>query len=156
MRHYLAGLVALCTLAIAAFSQVSGSPFLGRWDFDVKTTGSVGANWLGVTQKGDALQVWFQPTGGHVYEVKDAKVAGTHLTFTASPAAGKHPATTWELDASDGKLTGVEKQGEQSTPLTGVRAPTLKRKASTARISTAGNLSAMPQKVIGWCRTACL
>lgn len=132
MRHSLAGLVCFCALAIPALSQNSGSPFAGRWDFDVKTTSGVGANWLGIKQNGDALDVWFQPTGGHVYQVKDVKVEGTHLTFTAAAASARHPATVWALDASDGKLTGTAKHGDESTPLTGVRAPSLEHKAPAA------------------------
>ena len=103
------------------------SPFEGRWDFNSATAGSVGANWLGVTAKAGGLEVWFQPTGGHVIQLKDFKVDGTHLTLNVAPAAGNRPATIWELDAAGGKLTGVQKRGEKTLAVTGVRAPDLKR-----------------------------
>lgn len=113
-------------------AQTSGSPFLGRWDFDVPTKSGVGANWLGVTEKGGKLEIWFQPTGGHVHPVTEFKLEGSHLSFEAAPAGKTSPATTWELEASNGKLTGVQKAGEKSTPLEGVPAPDLKRAAPKA------------------------
>ena len=79
-----------------------------------------------VTEKEGKLDVWFQPTGGNVYEVKDVKADGAHLTLTLSPTM------TWELDARGGKLTGVQKHGENSLALTGVRAPEMKRRAPKA------------------------
>jgi len=110
-----------CTIA-----QADTNPFLGRWDFDVNTSSGIGANWLGITDKGGKLDVWFQPTGGHVHPVADAKLTGSHLTLVVDAARGSHPATIWELDASGDKLTGVQKTGEKSIDLTGVRAPELK------------------------------
>jgi hypothetical protein len=126
MRYLLAGLILACVMATPALPQKSNTPFLGRWDFDVQTASGMRANWLGVTEKGGKLDVWFQPTGGHVFQLKDFHVDGSHLTFTASPASGNRPATTWELDAAGDKLTGVQKHGDHSTELTGVRAPELK------------------------------
>ena len=109
-----------------AIASADTNPFLGRWDFDVKTPSGVGANWLGVTEKDGKLDVWFQPTGGHVHPVEDAKVTGSHLTLVVDPAHGTRPATIWELDASGDKLTGVAKTGEKSMDVSGVRAPELK------------------------------
>lgn len=99
------------------------NPFVGRWDFNVTANG---AAWLGVTQKDGKLEVWYQPTGGNVYAVKGAKLEGSHLSVPISPS------TSWELDASSGKLTGAQKHGASSIPLTGVRAPELKRAAPKA------------------------
>ena len=107
-----------------AISQAQTSPFVGRWDF---TLGEMKANWLGVTEKGNGLEIWFQPTGGHVHPVKDFKVNGSHLSLQVSPPSNNHPAMTWELDAKDGKLVGTQKQGDQTVALTGVRAPELNR-----------------------------
>ena len=131
MRHLAAVLVIASTLATPAFPQNSSSPFVGRWDFNVNTDSGPGANWLGITKKNGNLEVWFQPTGGHVYPVKDVHLNGSHLTLTVSPASGHHPAMIWELDATGEKLTGVQKQGDQSTPLTGMRAPELKHSMPT-------------------------
>jgi hypothetical protein len=121
MRLRIAGYILGAALAGCLLAQADGNPFVGRWDFDVKTDSGVGANWLGVTEKDGKLEVWFQPTGGHVHTVEDVKLNGSHLTLAVSPKM------TWELDAAGGKLTGVEKTGEKSTNLTGVRAPELKR-----------------------------
>ncbi len=118
----------ICPLAI----QAADSPLLGRWDFTLTAGGSTRANWLGISQKGAATEVWFQPTGGHVHIVPDAKITGSHLEFVVSPAANGRPATTWELDAKGGQLVGVQKAGDRSIPLTGVRAPELKRAAPKA------------------------
>jgi hypothetical protein len=126
MRNFLASLILLAAVAVSAFPK-SGNPFLGRWDFDVASEGSVGANWLSVEQKGPGdYEIWFQPTGGHVYQVKDYKLEGDHLTFTAGQE------TTWNLTASHGSLRGIEKHGEHAKPLNGVRAPALNRKAPKA------------------------
>ena len=119
-----------CLLTPAAFPQTS--PFVGRWDFNVTTPHGMGANWLGITQKGDGLDIWFQPTGGHVYQVPDYTVKGSHLTLTVSKPSNNRPGMTWELEARGGKLTGTQKVGEKSVELTGVRAPELKRSAPTA------------------------
>jgi hypothetical protein len=124
MRNFFAGLTFFSMLVAPAFPQ-SHSPFAGRWDFDVKTANGMRANWLGITGEGSALEIWFQPTGGHVFQVKDFHVSGSHLTFTAAPANGSHPATTWDLDAMGDKLTGVQKRGQATTALTGMRAPEL-------------------------------
>jgi hypothetical protein len=132
MRPLSASLILACALLTPAFAQNGGSPFVGRWDFDVHPAAGVGANWLGVTDNNGKLEVWFQPTGGHVIQVKDARVEGSTLTFTAAPASQNHPATTWELHAAGEKLTGVQKHGDKSTELTGVRAPELKRSAPKA------------------------
>jgi hypothetical protein len=76
--------------------------------------------------------VWYQPTGGNVYQLKDVKAEGAHLTLVLSAASANRPATTWELDAAGDKLTGVQKQGAKTMPLAGVRAPELNRKAPKA------------------------
>ncbi len=108
-------------------SPAQTSMFVGRWDFDVAAPRGIGANWLGISEKGDGLDIWFQPTGGHVYQVKDYKLNGSHLTMTVAPANGNHPPLVWELDASDGKLIGTEKRGDKTAALTGVPAPALNR-----------------------------
>src|SRR5580704_13283135 len=100
MPRYSSSLV----LALAALSPVSSygqqpSPFVGRWDFNltVPDAPSRGATWLGITEKNGALDVWYQPTGGNVYQLKDVKANGTHLTLTLS-AGGKGAPTVWDLD----------------------------------------------------------
>ncbi len=124
MKLLAAFLLAGAACLLPAQSQQAANLFLGRWDFTIATER---ANWLGVTAKDGALEIWFQPTGGNVYQVKDFKLAGSHLTLNLQRAGAKNPALIWELDAAGGKLTGVQKRGENQIPLTGVRAPELKR-----------------------------
>src|SRR5579872_1823518 len=130
MRQLMIGALLAGALATGCYAQPKGGAFVGRWDFNLPQGGTNHAAWLGITQKGEALQVWYQPTGGNVYELKDVKVEGSKLMLTistADPAAKRPVATTWELEASGDKLTGVQMRGTNSTPLTGVRAPELKR-----------------------------
>jgi hypothetical protein len=132
MRRFLLAVAVVTSVALGAAAQNTSNPFLGRWDFDVQTSSGPKANWLGISEKGGKLDVWFQPTGGHVQQVPDARIDGNKLSFTAAAATAKRPAMTWELTAAGGKLTGVQKQGSDSISLTGVRAPELKRSAPKA------------------------
>ncbi len=120
------GLAILCAMAAAVVSQTS-SPLAGNWGFNIPTPDGQRAAWLGISEKNSGLDVWFQPTGGHVIEVKDPKVEGTHLTLVVGEATDKHPATTWQLSAVNGKLIGHQVQGAKSTPLVGLREPKLDR-----------------------------
>jgi len=78
------------------------------------------------------MEVWYQPTGGNVYQVKEPKIEGGHLSMTVSPATANRPAVSWELDAKGDQLVGTQKRGETKTELVGVRAPELKRAAPKA------------------------
>ena len=118
-------LLPILVLLVPAFAETN--PLVGRWDFNLSTPGGNRASWLGITEKGGELEVWFQPTGGNVLKMKDAKVSGGHLSLTVAAATAERPAVTWELDAKGGQLIGVQKRGEVSTDLAGVRAPQLKR-----------------------------
>lgn len=120
---------ALAVLLVPMVAPGQNSAFVGHWDFDVPTPNGIGANWLGVSEKDGKLDIWFQPTGGHVIELQDYKLDGSHLTFTASPGNANHPATIWELEAAGGKLTGTQKRGSDTIALTGLPAPALDRKA---------------------------
>src|ERR1700687_2140961 len=108
-------------ILVTALAQKS-NPFFGRWDFNIS---GGRANWLGVSEKDGKAEVWFQPTGGNLYEVKDFKLDGSHLTLNLGQM-------TWELEPKDGKLTGVQKRGTNTVELTGVRAPALNRSAPKA------------------------
>jgi hypothetical protein len=127
MRNVLAGLALVYTLVSPTLAHSESNPFLGRWDFDIKTTTGRHANWLGVTEKNGTLEIWFQPIGGHVYQVKDYHLEDSHLSLALAPASGTHPAMRWDLNAKGGELIGVQKRGNESIQLMGVRAPELKR-----------------------------
>jgi len=125
MRYFLSSLVLLCLSGSVIFGQ--SSSFVGRWDIDVNSKSGVGANWLGITDKGGELEVWFQPTGGHVHPVEGAKVQGSHLNLVVAAATDHHPEVTWDVEALGDKLKIVQKQGSETKELVGVRAPELKR-----------------------------
>jgi len=128
MHKLVVSLIALSALSMPAFAQpgAAANPFVGRWDFNLTTPGGTRAAWLGISEHDGQLAVWFQPTGGNVYEVKDFKLDGTHLSITFSPTL------SWQLDAVGGKLTGVQKRNAGTLQLTGLRAPDLKRAAPKA------------------------
>ncbi len=126
----IAGFVLAALVPLLSLSQAKPRPFAGRWDFNLNAPGSTaqrGAVWLGVTDKNGALEVWYQPTGGNVYQVKDFKASGAHLSLTLSAANAKSAALTWELDADGNALNGTQTQGDRKLTLHGVRAPELKR-----------------------------
>ena len=115
-----ASIVAL-TLSLLPVLQAQTSPFVGRWDFNItQSNGKQAAVWLGIKEKGSGLDIWYQPTGGHVFQVPDYKVSGSHLTLNV-----EHD-TSIELDAKDGKLVGTQKHAGHSIELTGMPAPELK------------------------------
>ncbi|MBM3784361.1 MAG: DUF1080 domain-containing protein [Acidobacteria bacterium] len=103
----------------AALAVAAKSPFEGRWNFNLGQR----ASWLGIAEKDGALEVWYQPTGGNVYKVKDVSVQGAKLTLKLNSN------TSWDLEPKGGELTGTQKRGDQTTLLTGARAPRLDRKA---------------------------
>ncbi len=125
MKRLLLLTLGCALLTFTASAQTN--PFVGRWGFDVPTPNGIGANWLGVSEKGGNLEIWFQPTGGHVVQIPDYKLTGSHLSLAVSGAAGNKSATVWELDAKDGELVGTQKRGEQTIPLTGKPEPALNR-----------------------------
>jgi hypothetical protein len=132
MQKAVSALLLASALAIPSFPQASSNPFVGRWNFNITSGERSGAAWIGVSQKPTGLEVWYQPTGGNVYLVKDYKINGNHMSLMLAPAATDHPAVTWELDAANGTLTGVQKRGDKTVPLSGVRAPDLNRSAPKA------------------------
>lgn len=110
------------TVALALFLLPSinaqTSPFVGRWDFTiVQSNGKQAADWLGIKEKGEGLDIWFQPTGGHVIQVTDYKVNGSHLTLNIGHGL------VWELDAQNGKLSGTQKHGGSTISLTACPLP---------------------------------
>ncbi len=132
MRKLATGLILVSGLMVWAGFAQSGNPFVGRWDFNIQTPHGMRAAWLGVKDSGGNTEVWFQPTGGNVYRVQDFKLDGSHLSFSLAHGSTNRPAPTWSLTATGDKLTGEQRMGDDVTPLTGVRAPELNRKAPAA------------------------
>lgn len=114
-------------LIAAALMAAQPSPFLGRWDFNIQTPGGQRACWLGIQDRGGALEVWYQPPGGNVYPLKDVRIEGGKLVLNVSPAEANRPAVIWELEPRGGRLVGQMRRGDNVTPLEGKRAPELKR-----------------------------
>ncbi len=121
----MSNLTAVCAFLALAPAQTNSSPFVGRWDFNITAANGTRACWLGITEKDGKLDVWFQPTGGNVYQVKDVKTDGSHLILGLS-------GMTWDLEAGGDKLTGVQKRGSTTVALTGLPVPALKRSAPKA------------------------
>jgi hypothetical protein len=113
---------------LAPVSLLAKSPFEGRWNFNISTPGGTRASWLGIAEKDGALVVNYQPTGGNVFQIKEVKVEGGKLILGINAAGPNRPAMTWELEAKGDQLTGVQKRGDNTVQLTGMRAPSLKRK----------------------------
>lgn len=140
MKHARKIMLAISAAVVAWAAVAQGpNPFLGRWDFNIPTaSGGNSAAWLGIYNEHGPTEVWYQPTGGNVYLLQDAKFDGSHLSVVVAAANATRPATTWELDASGDTLTGYAQNGEQKKPLTGTRAPALNRptpKAWTAPVA---------------------
>lgn len=116
-----AGLAFFAAFSLAALVHAQPSPFAGRWDFNLKEpNGKPAASWLGIKEHGDALDIWYQPTGGHVFQVPDYKISGTSLTLNMPQGL------SWTVEAKEGKLVGTQKHGENTIALTGVPAPELR------------------------------
>jgi hypothetical protein len=122
----------LLTVALLApvYSQKASNPLVGSWNFDMP--GGSRAVWLGVKEIAGGLEIWYQPTGGNVYQVKNFKADGRHLSLALSAGSAKRPALSWEVDVDGDKITAVEKRGDATTTLIGTRAPQLKRSVPTA------------------------
>lgn len=124
--------IVLASVAAIAMLSAQPNPFLGRWNFNIQTPGGQRASWLGIYDRGGALEVWYQPTGGNVFQLKDPRIEGGKLILNISASGPTRPAVVWELEAKDGRLTGVARRGDNTTPLEGKRAPELKRPAPRA------------------------
>ena len=121
----------LSTLAIATLllpgAVLAATPFAGRWDITVKTSKDAYPDWLEVLDNAGTLQCRFQPRGGSVRPIKDAKIEGDHLILTLAPA-GKQGANSWDLTVQGDQISGVQKAGTRETAqLSGMRAPKLDR-----------------------------
>jgi len=126
MSRSATNLLVLPAFLASALILSAASPFVGNWGFNIPTpTGGNRAAWLGVTEKAGQLEVWFQPTGGNVFQVKDFKAEGSRLSWTM----GK---SVVQLVVAGGKLTGSMTRNDQTSPLNGFKEPALKRKAPKA------------------------
>src|SRR5437870_13717218 len=114
MRQLAIFLILAPAVLTTAAAQTKSNPFLGKWDFTFAGPNGTRACWLGVSDRAGKTEVWYQPDGGNVYQVKDFKLDGSHLSFPASKPSPNRPAATWDLDANGQTLTGVEKRGDKT------------------------------------------
>ena len=118
----------LCSFVIFTllpFALLAADPFVGRWDITVKAGNTTFPDWLEVVDNGGSLQVRYQPRGGSVRPIQDAKIEGEHLILTLG-GGGRQGSNAWELTAQGDQISGVQKNGTRETAqLTGVRAPKL-------------------------------
>jgi hypothetical protein len=127
MKQIYAALILAAAFAVFALPLRGASPLAGRWDITVTTPHGTLVDWLGVTEKDGALDIWYQPPGGNVYQVKNYKANGAHLSLVLQEANGTQTALTWDVDASGDKLSGSQKRGDSIGQVIGVRAPALVR-----------------------------
>jgi hypothetical protein len=103
-------------------------PFAGRWDLTVTTPTDTYPSWMEFSQASGSPGVRIVGRVASVHPAKDVKVSGSHLSFTSSESFGKEITVTWELSATDGKLTGTQKREDGVIGrITGVPAPALHR-----------------------------
>ncbi len=135
-----AGILTLIAAAalLSALAQNQANPFAGRWDMTIAIGNGHFPSWLEVTEKGGALEARVQQPTGNVAPVAAVKMEGARLIVTVSAAAPSRPAAdnrpafagrpelVWELTEHAGKLTGVQKNGDQTHELAGVRAPAMR------------------------------
>jgi hypothetical protein len=129
---------------LSALAQTTKNPFIGRWDMTVTVGSTHYPSWLEVMEKGGNIEARVQQRTGNVAPVAGVKMDGPRLIVTVTAAAAARPAsdnrpafagrpeTAWELTEHGGKLTGVQKNGDTTWQLTGVRAPALKATAPKA------------------------
>ena len=119
-------------LAVAFVSTVAAQDakeFLGRWDMTVTpATGKPYPQWMELTESGGKIEGKVQPRGGAWRPIVGAHVDAGKMIVDVGPERGGSE-VTWELtEPSAGKLTGVEKHGDQAGPiLAGAKAPALDR-----------------------------
>ena len=110
--------------------------FLGRWDIEVSPTGNNAAiypDWMELAEKNGAVSMRIQGRSGSVFPVTEFKTEGSHLRVTWPHRDANTPVTTWELDLTEDRLSGMERRGGRiAAYLAGVRAPALDRKMPPA------------------------
>jgi hypothetical protein len=127
MKQIFAALILSGGLAVSVPVLQAASPLVGRWDITVSTPHGTLVDWLGVTEKDDVFDIWYQPPGGNVFQVTDFKVVGAHAVLKLQKADAGKPALTWEVDAMGDSLSGIQKRGDETGQVQGVRAPALNR-----------------------------
>ncbi len=137
--------VALAALsAVPLLPQTPAGAFAGRWDMTVTAGSDLYPSWMEVVEKDGGPQVRVQGRTGNVNPAHAARIDGSRLIVTVSPAVPARPAAegrpaspprpelVWELTANGDRLAGIQKRGAETAQLAGVRAPALRRAAPKA------------------------
>jgi hypothetical protein len=101
------------------------SAFAGRWDLTITTQEGAYPSWIEYADQGATPAVRMVGRTGSVHPMRDARVEGSHLTFTDPQSSGDGH---WDLTVKDRTLRGRSPDGE----VTGVPAPLLNRKPPEA------------------------
>ena len=132
MKHFCRAVFVATALVCPALAQNALSPFTGRWDITLTSPNRTWGQWMELLEKNGKLEGRVQPSGGASHPIAEVKVEGSTLIVDTSAArVGSRvsaPPVVWELNASGGKLTGVQKSGDERTAqVVAVRAPLLNR-----------------------------
>jgi hypothetical protein len=122
-------LLVLGVVGIPALAKSDAhQPFAGRWDLTIKTSTDAYPSWMEFSEANGSPEVRIVGRVASVHPAKDVKVSGSHLSFVSSEYFGEEIAVTWELRATNGKLSGIQKREDGVTGrITGERAPALHR-----------------------------
>ena len=105
--------------------------FLGRWDLSIKAPQGELPSWIEVSEENGQPKVIMVGVTDHATELKKVDFKDGELTFV-SPGGeeGFNEDTIFKAKSAGGKLTGTVSSAKgTSWPLTGRRAPSLKRNA---------------------------
>src|SRR5277367_1137106 len=100
--------LALAAVAAPAFSQ----SFTGRWDLTIQTAKERYPSWMEVDGNGGVRVVGRVAS---VHPAKEAKLEGSHLSFTTEEWFGKTIPVTWEFQVVGKKLNGTQKRSDGVT-----------------------------------------
>jgi hypothetical protein len=128
-------LIALASAAAwiaLAQGHASKSPFAGRWDLTIITPKDTYPSWMEFRDDGGKASVRVVGRVASVHPATDVKVEGNRLTFATKEWFDGDKDVTWEFNAEDGKLTGTQQRPDVQGKITGVHAPSLRRKAPEA------------------------
>jgi len=119
-------LLILAAILVPALAQGAANPFAGRWDVTITAANDTYPGWLQLAEQDGKTEVMVQPRSGHAHPAKFT-LQGSRLMVTVAEPSERRPGVSWELTANGDKLSGIQKMGDQTAQVTGVRAPELKR-----------------------------
>jgi hypothetical protein len=132
MKRFFLRLILASIILFAAGCQRGPNPFAGRWDLTLTSSNATYPGWLELTENNGEVEVRVQPRTGNVRPAP-ARMEGSRLLVTLSPASEKGPDVVWDLEAASSRLSGVQKRGgSEDARISGEPAPALARPAPEA------------------------